>query len=255
MARALQDILTELNAVYDPQRQSYNQQIQTLDPQLEAEQKGLQATKEDSFQQITNNANRRGLLYSGLPVQEEQKYIGQQFLPAVANLRAKYSSQRFGLQDAIAKITADQYNNAYGIRNKELQVEEEQRQFNERLAAQERAEAANREAAARAARASSGGGGGGGFSFGGGGGGGAPAAPAAPTINDQAYLSVQKFLSQGDQAARSDFKATAESARRGNAMDKLKMQLYYQARPDLFIGGVTAKQSGGISGNAANVRF
>lgn len=169
MARALQDILTELNSVYDPQRQSYNNQISSLDPQLEAEQKGLQAQKEDSFRQITDQANRRGMFYSGLPIAEEQRYTGQQFLPAVANLRAKYSSQRFGLQDAIAKITADQYNTAYGVRQKELEVDEQRRQFDEQMAAQERAR--------RAAAAGSGGGGG--YSFGGGGGGGGVAAPAA----------------------------------------------------------------------------
>lgn len=152
----MEQILQELNAVYDPQRRSYTEQIGTLDPQLQAETQGLEAQKQDSFQQITNQANRRGLFYSGLPIAEEQRYTGQQFLPAVANLRAKYASQRFGLQDAIAKITADQYNQAYGVRQKELETEEEARQFNERLAAQERASAA--------ARASAGGGGVGGMS-------------------------------------------------------------------------------------------
>ena len=170
MARALQDIITELNSVYQPQRDSYQQQITSLDPQLEAEQAGLQAQKQDSFQQITDQANRRGLFYSGLPVAEEQKYVGQQFLPAIANLRAKYSAQKFGLQDAIAKITADQYNQAYNVRQGELDLDLKRQLANE--------EAARQMAVARAA---GGGGGGGGYSFGGGGGG--YAAPAAAPAN------------------------------------------------------------------------
>ena len=160
MARALQDIITELNSVYDPQRQVYSGQMTQLDPQMTAEQQGLEATKKDSFQQITERANRRGMFYSGIPVQEEQRYTASEFLPAVANLRAKYASQRFGLQEALTKLTAEQYNQANSLRQKELDREEEQRQFNERLAAQE-----------RASRASAGGGGGGGGfspSFGGG---------------------------------------------------------------------------------------
>lgn len=124
MPRALSDILTELNSVYDPQRSSYNQQITALDPQQQAEQRGLEATKQDAFSQITDQANRRGLFYSGIPVAEEQKYTGSTYLPSVANLRAKYTQQKFNLQDAISKITADQYNQAYGVRQGELNTEQ-----------------------------------------------------------------------------------------------------------------------------------
>jgi len=164
MPRALQDIITELNAVYNPQRDVYNQQISGLDPALEAEQRGLQQQKQDSFQQITDQANRRGLFYSGLPIQEEQKYVGGQYLPAIANLHSKYANQRFGLQETLAKLTADQYNQASGLRQAELDREEEQRQFDAKMAAQAAADAASR------------GGGGGGASFAGG------YAPAGGTV-------------------------------------------------------------------------
>lgn len=168
MARALSDILTELNSVYDPQRSLYNQQIAGLDPQMEAENKGLEAQKQDSFGQITAGANRRGLLFSGIPLAEQASYVGQSFLPAVANLKAKYAQQRFNLQDAIAKITQEQYSKGQDIYQTEL---------NRDLAEQE---------AARA-RASGGGGSGGGFGGfaadgGGGGGGTAPGARAKPSI-------------------------------------------------------------------------
>ena len=182
MARALTDILTELDAVYRPQKDLYNQQLQAADPALEAEKKGLMAQKEDSFRQITDQANRRGMFYSGLPIAEEQRYTGQQFLPAVANLQSKYATQKFGLQETLAKLAADQSAQAYGIRDKELAREEEQRQFDARLAAQQQAEAASRAAAAR-------GGGGGGYSFGGGGGGDKTAAPTGQTL--QSFLANQ----------------------------------------------------------------
>ena len=144
MARALEDIIRELNSVYDPQRNAYKEQIGTLDPLLASEEQGLQAQKRDEFEQITNRANRRGLFYSGIPVQEEQRYTGGTFLPAVANLKGKYATQRFNLQDAIAKITESQQLKAYDVRQNELNLEEEQRQFNARLAAEE---AASRRAA------------------------------------------------------------------------------------------------------------
>lgn len=159
MARALADIITELNSVYQPQKDIYNQQIGQLDPQMQAEQSGLEAQKQDSFGQITAGANRRGLLFSGIPLAEQASYVGQSFLPAVANLKAKYAQQRFNLQDAIAKITQDQYLKGQDIYQTEL---------NRDLAEQE------------AARARAGGGGGGaGTSFGDLGAGDAGAAPGA----------------------------------------------------------------------------
>lgn len=165
MARELSSIISELGNVYDPQRQLVQQQQQALEPALQAEQAGLEAAKSDAFQAITEAANRRGMFYSGVPLAEQAKYTGSTFLPAVANLRSKYQQQRFNLQDALNKIQQEQYSQAYGIRQKELDTEEQQRQFNAQLAAQRSA------------------GGGGGYampSFGGGGGAAAASYRAAP---------------------------------------------------------------------------
>lgn len=251
MARALQDIITELNTVYNPQRDNYNKQIKSIDPALDAEQQGLNAQKEDSFRQITDQANRRGMFYSGLPIAEEQRYVGTQFLPAIANLRAKYSAQRFGLQDAIAKVTADQYNQAYNVRQKEVEHDamvaeqmrreaEARRQFDAQLAAQ-------RDAAARAS-SGGGGGGGGGYSFGGGGGSvaGASTRAAGPAVPQGLQtLYNQVFVKPGggfwsDADLRSDYNATRKSAGYGNAADKQKLLLYHSVRPDLFGSSVPA---------------
>jgi hypothetical protein len=85
-----------------------------------AETKGLEAAKNDAFGQITDQANRRGLFYSGIPIAEEQKYTGATFLPAVANLYSRYRQQRFNLQDALAKLTSEQYLRGQDIYQTEL---------------------------------------------------------------------------------------------------------------------------------------
>lgn len=118
---------------------------------MQAEEKGLEAQKVDSFNEITQGANRRGLLFSGIPLQEQAQYTGSSFLPAVANLKAKYAQQKFNLQDALAKINQDQTKTAYDIYGNELAMDE---------AAKARADAAR--AAASVASPSFGGFGGGG---------------------------------------------------------------------------------------------
>lgn len=159
MARELAQILQELDAVYQPQKDQYNKAITATDPTMQAEEQGLNQAKQDAFQGITDQANRRGMFYSGLPIAEQAKYTGTQFLPALANLRSRYAQQKFDLTNALNKVVQDQYTQAYGVRQHELDLEEQQREFDRRMAA---------EAAARAAS----GGGGGGYSFGGIGGGG-----------------------------------------------------------------------------------
>lgn len=54
-----------------------------------------------------------------------------------------------------------------------------------------------------------------------------PAKTSNP-LQDAAYLSVQHYLGQGRARAQSDYEATLKSANYGNAMDKLKVQLYNQ---------------------------
>lgn len=120
MARPLAQILQEISSSYNPQRDVINSQIGSLDPQMQGEQQGLDAAKTDAFQQITDQSNRRGLLFSGIPISEQASYTGANYLPAVANLKAKYAQQKFNLQNALAQIDTSAYKDAYGLYEQEL---------------------------------------------------------------------------------------------------------------------------------------
>lgn len=111
--------MSEISASYQPQKDVLNQQIGTLDPQLQAETQGLDAAKTDAFNQITDQSNRRGLLFSGIPLAEQAQYTGANYLPAVANLKSKYAQQRFNLQNALAGLDQDAYKTALGQFNSE----------------------------------------------------------------------------------------------------------------------------------------
>lgn len=230
MARALGDILTELNTVYDPQKALVKEQMQTIDPSQSAEMQGLQSAQQDAFQAITEAANRRGMFYSGAPIAEQQKYTGATYLPAVANLRAKYAQQKFNLQDTLNKIQAEQQLKAQGIYQEELN-----RDLQRQLAD---------EAAARA-RASGGGGGGGGlggFDFGGGGGGGGapPAAdPYAGIDQQRASNAIESLLRTNDKnIIFNTIKAIKDSASRGSLYDKFKLDLLDKYRTNSQFGNL-----------------
>lgn len=225
MARELSQIMSELDTSYQPQKDLYNKQISGVDPALEAEQQGLQAQKEDSFRGITEQANRRGLFYSGVPITEQARYTGGQFLPALANLRGKYYTQKNSLTEALNNLGIQQVQRAQDIRQTELANDESARRFNMEQAARDKAAASA-----------------GAFQFGGGGGGNDAAVPATSAVPPELQaLSNRMFNKPGggqysdDDLAR-DYERTMDGARRGNQNDIQKLQIYHTSprSRDLF---------------------
>lgn len=120
MARALEAILQELDSVYNPQKNVYKQQINALPGQQQAELSGLDAAKNDSFQQIVQGANRRGVAFGGIPLEEQARYLGSTYMPAVANLKGRFQGQKSDLQLRLAELAAQQRKDAYDIYNSEV---------------------------------------------------------------------------------------------------------------------------------------
>lgn len=264
MARELSDIIKELDTVYNPLKQAardeYNKEVPLVEADLQAQEQGLQRAKENAFGDIDTRANRRGMFFSGIPLKEQAQYVGSDFLPAVASLKNRYFSKKNSLYDAMMRaITgydAEASNKAMGIRQNELALDEERRQFEARMAFERE----------QAARAAAGGGGAGGISpslgFTGTGGGSPTVSSqqatmgkinvmgASPLILQQAYNDVQTRVNSNDaNAIRSDYQATATSAMNGNLRDLAKLQIYRALRPDLF---KTAYQWEGTAINKAN---
>lgn len=116
MANSLQDILNELDAGgYNDSRALINSQLSQLPAQYDAQIAGLNAQKDQAFQDIANNASSRGIAYSGIPIGEQAKYIGNTYLPALAKVRQSQNDQSTALQDALNKTNIEERGKAYGI--------------------------------------------------------------------------------------------------------------------------------------------
>ena len=237
--RTTGQITKTLNKSIAPRKKNIRGMIGRAGERYVAEQQGLEAKQQQQFGQITEGANNRGLLFSGIPLAEQADYTATEFLPALAGLTNQKEDRISSLQDQILSLDQDVLQRALGIRQQELDryntalEAQKQRQFLARQAALDRAEAAK-------ARAASGGGGFTGFNpvstptsnnkkTGGGGG-------ASATIQQSAYNDVANRTAYGasDHSIRSDYNATRASAQRGNQRDKLKLVYYAKARPDLF---------------------
>lgn len=146
--RSLDQIISEINSVYEPQIQSVRKRQSALPDQIRAEEQGLQARQNEAFDSILSGARRRGLGFSGIPLGEQARYTATEYLPALARLRQSGREQAMSLEDAILGIQERRQNQALGIR------QYEQQRFDQWQAEQERLAEARRQAAAATPRPS-----------------------------------------------------------------------------------------------------
>jgi len=137
VAQALSDIYNSLNTAYNPQRDLYNSQIAGLGAQTDAQVQGLGQQKQNAFNDITNGANANGMFYSGAPEQEQQRYVGGTYLPALANLQANASNQKYGLEQALAGVGVNQTNQANQIYQNQVGQDAQNNYYNQQLQMQQ----------------------------------------------------------------------------------------------------------------------
>lgn len=222
--RTLDQIISELGSVYQPQIDSVQKQRALIPEQVQNDENQLQARQTQSFEDILGGARRRGLGFSGIPISEQAKYTATEFLPALAKARTQGRQQQLSLEDSLNQIYERRNQSANQLRQMDVDNDYRERDFafqQQKYQDQLRAvEEERRQSAAKAARESyinslssqaQGG------------------QNKPPSIQDQAFVSVQNFMAKGKNAASSDYIATLASANRGNQMDKLKIQFYERA--------------------------
>lgn len=119
--RALDQILAELNPIYQPQVDLYRQRQADIPGQIASEEAGLEAKKNVAFDSILGGARQRGLGFSGIPLGEQAKYTATDYLPAVAKLRQSGRQQAQSLEEALLGINERKQTAALGMRQYEQQ--------------------------------------------------------------------------------------------------------------------------------------
>jgi len=139
MAQTLDQVLAELSKVYDPQANAINQQIGELPSYYQGQRQGLETAKTNAFTNINNDAARRGIGYGGMPIHEQTKYLGERFLPGMQDLATDERQQRFKLTGALNDLNMRRQDQAYGIRQKQVDTETAAQLEREKMRAAERA--------------------------------------------------------------------------------------------------------------------
>ena len=108
MARSIQEIMQSLAPSYDQERGLVNQQLSAIPGQETAAIAAADAQKDLAFNQIRNNANASGMLFSGQGIDNSQKYVAANYAPEVAKIKANTQNQQFSLQSSLADIARRQ---------------------------------------------------------------------------------------------------------------------------------------------------
>lgn len=133
--RTLDELTAYTNPLYNPQRQAVNQQITQAGTAGQAEEQGLIAQQQQAFKDITQQANNRGMFFSGFAPDQQAQYNSTKFMPAMASLRGKVQDNIARLQSALLGLDTDQRKQVMGMQQDDQsklyswQQEQERRRY------------------------------------------------------------------------------------------------------------------------------
>lgn len=120
--RDLQSLIAEQQAGLQPQYDIINNDIAANDTSGAAQVAGLNATKEQAFGDITQQAQNKGMFFSGFTPNEQAKYTATTYLPALASLQSTIAQTRSGLFGKKADLGTKAFDIASQQRENDRQV-------------------------------------------------------------------------------------------------------------------------------------
>lgn len=118
--RTLDQLTTDTNSIYDPQRANINNQIASAGTRLSGDEAGLAAAQTNAFGDITQQAARRGALFSGFTPDQQAHYTAEKYLPALAGLRTANEQTIQGLNNNLLTLNSDQAQKAFDTQNQDI---------------------------------------------------------------------------------------------------------------------------------------
>lgn len=97
---SVDETYNQLNATYDPLRVVNDQQQAAASANYNTQTTALDQAKVNAFKDITSQANSRGVLFSGVPIDQQATYLGTKYLPARANLETSLNNTLTSLKAA-----------------------------------------------------------------------------------------------------------------------------------------------------------
>lgn len=108
----------QLDTIYNPQTQFIQSQIDLLPTYYNPQKEALKQAKVNAFRDIGNEAQSRGMFFSGFQPHEQARYLGEKYLPALAGYDIEMQKERQGLLGQIVGLNADRGQQMLGYYDK-----------------------------------------------------------------------------------------------------------------------------------------
>ena len=115
--QTLEQIMAELAPSTSKQADIIKKKQANIGVRSAAELAGLDATKANEMNAINTQATGKGLAFSGIPIDEQATYLGEKYLPAVANLKTAQEESNLSLEQQNADLFSQNYKSAYDTLN------------------------------------------------------------------------------------------------------------------------------------------
>lgn len=113
--RDLQATIQEQMKAVAPQQQLIKQSLADQESYATAQLAGLESAKKAAFGNIEQQAQNKGMFFSGVPVNEQAGYVGGTYLPKLAELQMTIAQNRNNLLGKSADLYSSAYDKASNL--------------------------------------------------------------------------------------------------------------------------------------------
>ena len=143
--QTLAEAMAELNPAYAQSQQVIQKRQAGLGAKYDAQRAGITAERGEGFNTINNQATARGGSFSGVPVEEQSRYLATKYLPGLQQADYQQNEEDLNLQGELANINKEIRVGAIG------RIDQQQSALNAWNLQQQQLEAQRREAEANRA--------------------------------------------------------------------------------------------------------
>lgn len=149
VVQTLAQVMADLDPAYAGQAAVIEKKKAGLGAKYDAQKTALTAEKGEGFNAINNQATGRGGSFSGVPIDEQARYLSTKYLPGIQAADAQMNEDELAFEGQLADINADKTKTAYGTVQQQTSSLNSWNMQQQQLEAQARENALNRSAQER----------------------------------------------------------------------------------------------------------
>ena len=105
--QTLAEAMAELNPAYAQSQQVIQKRQAGLGAKYDAQRAGITAERGEGFNTINNQATARGGSFSGVPVEEQSRYLATKYLPGLQQANYQQNEENLTMQGQLADINKE----------------------------------------------------------------------------------------------------------------------------------------------------